>query len=779
MGIIYVPSGKAREYAQLAANLYEGCDHRCTYCFGPSTLKKKPEIFHSVNQPKKDALIRFEKEAIKFGKAGDDREILLSFVTDPYQAIESDLNITRQAIKILIENNLRFTILTKGGIRAARDFDLLKNYNRASFGTTICFTKQDVADKWEPNASTIDMRIAAIKAAHEMGIRTWVSLEPVIDPDQALELIEQIHPFVDHWKVGKLNYQSLEVDWLKFREEVTSLLVSKGADYYLKKSLTDLKEPKKQRKPKSVPATVVENDNAIKTEDSDPWTEGVIPTRKGTCNILVIAPHGHSSDDKGTYPLARKLADELDCYAVVNEKYRKPKNMKPNEKYEKAYLIDLNHWPAIRSSKEAITDFEGPIINFKQQLLKKYGSLFILNIHGIGDDNRDLVAELLPEFKENPGDLHLLIGYGQHRNDNSLETADIDMLVKPLIAELHKVGVKSAIAPTQHIIDKNGEKQWYCGNHEEKLNQKLCNPRNKVKSLQLEFKKSGFRNNTENINNKAIKLANAVRAVWKIDIPAESQNLPVAAASEPDLNKVYNNLMAIFSKGFENTMFEAGRYLIKTFYGGDCKIAKEDKKRRSLNSLNQYILELREQNPGAPGKSWIYNAVNLVIDHETIKAYSEKLFHTYGILPLSHKVLLFPVKDMSTKQDLIEYADQNHPTVLEFKKRIAGSKSSESLKTQSGPSLLKIIANPEKIFAKEISKLITAKALKQLPSPTLEKLQSKAKDSVVKIEENIKMEKNHIKRYKKLIEVIINTSQKEPEEPSPVIPKPKKSHNSR
>jgi DNA repair photolyase len=41
------------------------------------------------------------------------------------------------------------------------------------------------------------MRIAAIKAAHEMGIRTWVSLEPVIDPDQALELIEQIHPFVD------------------------------------------------------------------------------------------------------------------------------------------------------------------------------------------------------------------------------------------------------------------------------------------------------------------------------------------------------------------------------------------------------------------------------------------------------------------------------------------------------------------------------------------------------------------------------------------------------
>ena len=41
MGIIYEPSGKAREYAQLAANLYEGCDHRCTYCFGPKALRKK------------------------------------------------------------------------------------------------------------------------------------------------------------------------------------------------------------------------------------------------------------------------------------------------------------------------------------------------------------------------------------------------------------------------------------------------------------------------------------------------------------------------------------------------------------------------------------------------------------------------------------------------------------------------------------------------------------------------------------------------------------------
>ena len=53
-----------------------------------------------------------------------------------------------------------------------------------------------------------------------------------------------------------------------------------------------------------------------KNTDS-PWTEGDIPTRKGNCNVLLIAPHGHPGDDKNTGKLTRKFADRLDCYAVM------------------------------------------------------------------------------------------------------------------------------------------------------------------------------------------------------------------------------------------------------------------------------------------------------------------------------------------------------------------------------------------------------------------------------------------------------------------------------
>ena len=79
--------------------------------------------------------------------------------------------------------------------------------------------------------------------ARRRGIATWVSIEPVISPDQAIELIQRYHTLVDHWKVGKVNYLpeiEKSVDWHRFRDEITRVFESVGADFYLKKSLSDL-----------------------------------------------------------------------------------------------------------------------------------------------------------------------------------------------------------------------------------------------------------------------------------------------------------------------------------------------------------------------------------------------------------------------------------------------------------------------------------------------------------------------------------------------------------
>jgi len=65
-------------------------------------------------------------------------------------------------------------------------------------------------------------------------------MEPVIKPNEALEVIRQAHAYVDYWKVGKLNHNKAveaTVDWRKFRENAEALLKSFGADYYIKDDL--------------------------------------------------------------------------------------------------------------------------------------------------------------------------------------------------------------------------------------------------------------------------------------------------------------------------------------------------------------------------------------------------------------------------------------------------------------------------------------------------------------------------------------------------------------
>lgn len=235
MSIIYEPKGRAREYAELAANLYSGCAHGCEYCYAPGALRINKTDFRLCVKPRKDCLQQLEKDAAKL--AGTDKRILLSFSTDPYQPCEEQYGLTRQAIEILHSHNIGVTILTKGGMRAARDFDLLGQAD--TFGTSLTFTDIAQSMEWEPGAAIPGDRLAAMKLAHEKGIPTWASIEPVIDPAQSLDLIQVAIPFCDYYKVGKLNHHPLAktIDWCRFGGMVRNTLEEAGKHFYIKEDL--------------------------------------------------------------------------------------------------------------------------------------------------------------------------------------------------------------------------------------------------------------------------------------------------------------------------------------------------------------------------------------------------------------------------------------------------------------------------------------------------------------------------------------------------------------
>jgi hypothetical protein len=195
-------------------------------------------------QPRKDILKNIEKDAVMLQAAGCQEEILLCFMADPYHSDNGGTETTRQALQIIGEHDIKAQVLTKGGTRAIRDFDLLERYG-FKFGSTICFLSEDMREHWEPYAPSISNRVEAIKEAHRRGIFTWVSIEPVIDASEALTVVDKLSGYVNFWKIGKLNHNKeveAKTDWNKFVNDVEKKLNGYGEDYYIKKDLLKYKE---------------------------------------------------------------------------------------------------------------------------------------------------------------------------------------------------------------------------------------------------------------------------------------------------------------------------------------------------------------------------------------------------------------------------------------------------------------------------------------------------------------------------------------------------------
>ena len=239
MPIIYEPSGKAKEYSDLAVNLYTGCSHACRYCYCPAILRKTIDAWAFDPQPRKGILRDLERDAKKL--RGDPREILLSFMSDPYHSDEA-ARLTREALHLLEQYDLRVQVLTKGGRRSTQDFDILAR-NHWKYGTTIIFRSEALRQQWEPGAPPIAERVEALRQAHAMGIFTWVSVEPVVDPAEAIKVVETLRGEVDFWKIGKLNHdreREAAIDWHRFLIDVEAALA--GQHYLIKKDLERFRE---------------------------------------------------------------------------------------------------------------------------------------------------------------------------------------------------------------------------------------------------------------------------------------------------------------------------------------------------------------------------------------------------------------------------------------------------------------------------------------------------------------------------------------------------------
>ena len=227
-GPIYEPKGAAKEYGDLALNIYTGCPHRCYYCFAPGVLHMDKEKFHSAVEPRNNIVDKVRKQIEREGITG--KLIHLCFTCDPYPT-GFDSTPTREIIKILKDSGNHVQILTKGD--GSRDFDLLDGEDW--YGVTIS-GKAESKDT-EPGAIQAHKRLAILNIAKLRGIKTWVSFEPVVNAVSVLRCINAFSTSFDLVKIGKLNYHPSDINWAAFGREAEELCQSLGLDYYIKDGL--------------------------------------------------------------------------------------------------------------------------------------------------------------------------------------------------------------------------------------------------------------------------------------------------------------------------------------------------------------------------------------------------------------------------------------------------------------------------------------------------------------------------------------------------------------
>jgi DNA repair photolyase len=230
MSLIYEPKGKAREYSPLALNIYSGgCDHGCRYCYCGNIMRGAWGTSPQVRD-----LSKLGQEASKAS-----RQILLCFVGDPYCAAEQTHRQTRAALAVLKAARCSVAILTKGGARCLDDLDTFRDWpdGRIKVGATLTFTNRDRSLAEEPGAASPGERLSTLNHLRNQGVKTWASIEPVIDAEESLAVIKASLSCVDAYKVGKLNHKPSAIDWKAFCVSAVEMIRGAGRKLYVKDDL--------------------------------------------------------------------------------------------------------------------------------------------------------------------------------------------------------------------------------------------------------------------------------------------------------------------------------------------------------------------------------------------------------------------------------------------------------------------------------------------------------------------------------------------------------------
>jgi len=163
------------EWTDYNANIYNGCAHNCKYCYARLMTKRfEPDPLDWRDVKMVENAVELARRDIRTLRPA---RIMFCSITDPYQPIEAVTGLARKVLEILLGSPFHVLILTKSPL-VTRDYDLIRGHRNVEVGFTI--TSLEDIPFWELYAPGNTRRIEALKKVHEIGVKTFVSVEPWI-----------------------------------------------------------------------------------------------------------------------------------------------------------------------------------------------------------------------------------------------------------------------------------------------------------------------------------------------------------------------------------------------------------------------------------------------------------------------------------------------------------------------------------------------------------------------------------------------------------------------
>jgi DNA repair photolyase len=174
--------------ASFGVNVGTKCGHNCLYCSSGTMLRMHPAFKAVGESPFENgyAIVdpstpeRVAKDAQRIRNRG---MVQLCTTTDAWSPEAQTHDLGRRCLEaILSQPGWTVRILTKNAT-VTRNFDLIQKYrDRVLVGLSLTATsdKEGIMSVIEPYASPISERMAAMKEAHRLGLRTYGMLCPLL-----------------------------------------------------------------------------------------------------------------------------------------------------------------------------------------------------------------------------------------------------------------------------------------------------------------------------------------------------------------------------------------------------------------------------------------------------------------------------------------------------------------------------------------------------------------------------------------------------------------------